>query len=114
MTVLGKPFTMRANQSLAINFSVPAKCSNVRVQGNFEVTGGKDLLVFLVDEDNLANFVNKQAADVLYSSGPSTQSTLDLRLPPDQKKYYVVFDSSLCRSTLTVNSSVKLVCDRLP
>ena len=98
-------------------FSVPSRCSGVRMDGRFTASGGafNDIEVYLLDEDGYVNFKNHNQASTYYNSGRVTQATVDVALPDRAGSYYLVFNnrfSFLSNKAITADISLHFVCSK--
>lgn len=76
-------------------FSVPVNATNVFIDGHFTATGGigNDIIVYVADQDGLANIQNGHQAQVFFNSQKVTQSGIHAVLPNAPGTYYLVFDN---------------------
>jgi predicted nucleic acid-binding Zn ribbon protein len=98
-------FTVQPGRYSFSKFTVPQKCTNVRVQGRFTSSGGSEngIEVYILSERELANWKNGHQAQKLYNSGRVTAEAINLRLPPTSNgqtaTYYIVFNNKFSAQT---------------
>jgi hypothetical protein len=94
--IVHKSITIKPREFVAYDFPLPPGSTQPRVEGHFQAAGGsgKDVEVFLFDEDGFANWKNGHNAHPLYKSGKTTAQTLDQPLPAQPSAvYYLVFSN---------------------
>jgi hypothetical protein len=76
-------------------FTVPSGATQVKLQGHFVATGGSgnDIEAYVLTEDGFANWKAGHSANTFYNSGRVTQDTLNVSLPADAGKYYLLFSN---------------------
>lgn len=112
-------FTIPAGRYQYFTFNVPARCSNVHIDGSFEATGGSgnDIEVYVFDGDGFTDWTNRQQAQTYYNSGRQSTDTLKLQLRPTADTpatYYLVFNNRFSfLSNKKISSDIKLHYDRV-
>ena len=104
-------FTISAGGTSNYKFTVPAMASNVTMKGHFAATGGfgNDIEVFVGAEDGFVNWQNGHGTKTFYNSGHVTQNSVNISLPSDPAKYYVVFSNKAALLTpRAVEASIDL------
>ncbi len=89
-TIVVKPV-----QLTSFTIVVPENAVHVSVDGHFSTTGGlgNDIEVYLLTVDGFANLRNGHPSQPLYSSGKTTQGSINATLPSGAGTYYLVFDN---------------------
>jgi len=110
-TITNSALTVSAHAISWYSFSVPPNATNVVVDGHFTATGGigNDIIVYITDDDGLANLKNGHEARVWYNSQKATQSAIHTVLPNTPGTYYLVFDnlfSLLTPKAVEVNATL--------
>ena len=74
---------------------VPAGATSVRLQANFEASGGtgNDVEVYVLPDTDFVNWQNHHAAKAFYNSGKVTVGKFNVTLPDDAGTYYLVLDN---------------------
>lgn len=90
-----KAITIPALGSTFVSFTLPDGSSNVRLQGHFAATGGigNDIEVYLLNEDEFANWENGHVTQTIYNSGRVTQDSPNVNVPTSAGTYYLVFNN---------------------
>ena len=88
-------FTVKQLNVSNYRFVVPAGALDVTMKGHFTATGGASncIEVFVLNEDEFANWQNHHVINALYDSGQVTQDSINLNLPAAAATYYVVFSN---------------------
>ncbi len=102
-------FTVNAGGMSNYKFTVPAAASNVTMKGHFTASGGSDIQIVVVNEDEYVNWQNGHPTKTFYNSGKVTQDSFNITLPSDAATYYVVFSNKFSLLTpKAVQASVDL------
>ena len=109
--IVNTAITVNAGSFAWYPFSVPENANTLAVTGHFTATGGSgnDIIVYILDEDGLANLKNGHPTRTYYNSEKVTQSSIQAVLPPAPGTYYLVFDnrfSLLTPKAVQVNASL--------
>ncbi len=90
-----KSITVPALNFFYVPLPLPDGSRNVRLQGHFSATGGigNDIEVYLLSEDEFANWKNRHLVNAIYSSGRVTQASPDVNVPSAAGTYYLVFNN---------------------
>ena len=93
---VGEPaFTVAARGAKQYKFGVPIGASAVSLEGHFSATGGprNSIEVWVMNDDQFVNWMNRHPLQTLYSSQRVTQGTVKVTLPADGGTYHVVFNN---------------------
>lgn len=114
--IAGTPFIIAPGHYVYYTLAVPPRCVNVALNGNFSASGGggNDVEVFLLDDDGFVNWQNGHQTPTFYNSGRVTQSTVDVQLPNNAKKYYLVFSNTFSLvSNKAITAALTLQYDQM-
>lgn len=91
--LLNGTYQIKARNYQVFEFSFDREQGVGQIGGRISVQGPAefDIRVWIVDYDNLENFINKQAFDAYLNTGRVRLKTFDVALNPG--RYYLIFDN---------------------
>ena len=99
-------FIVGPNQYLTFDFT---NTSVQTISGRFQAQGGSgnDIQVFILDNDQMTNWMNHHATSTWFNSGKITVGSINVRLNPGT--YHLIFDNTFSAiSSKAITSNVQI------